>query len=161
MSSSYQVLAARIRQELVDLEQVIERVQRAMVAARSDEKSSELFLDAAALNLHDFYTGLERIFEQIATTIDKSLPSGREWHRELLNQMSLVLPQVRPQVLLAETAGALREFLGFRHVVRHLYAFDLEAERVELLISKLPITFSQTRNELLEFAHFLEQVEEE
>lgn len=56
-------------------------------------------VDAAALSLHGFYSGTERLFEWIARQIDSSLPQGVAWHRELLQQMTLNVPDVRPPVI--------------------------------------------------------------
>jgi hypothetical protein len=158
MIERYLVLAARIRQELTDVERVIERAERAMAAARQRPDDQDLYLDSVALNLHDFYVGLERLFHLIATTVDRSLPDSAEWHHDLLHQMSLTLPQVRPQVLSAETISALSEYLGFRHVVRNVYTFQFEPERLEHLVSRLRSTFAQVRGELEAFARVLEQL---
>jgi len=158
MIERYLVLAERIRQELADVEQVIERAERAMAAARQRPDDQDLYLDSVALNLHDFYVGLERVFHLIATTVDRSLPDSAEWHRDLLQQMGLVLPQVRPQVLSAEMISALSEYLGFRHVVRNVYTFQFEPERLEHLVSRLRSTFTQVRSELEAFARVLEQL---
>jgi hypothetical protein len=110
------------------------------------------------LNLHDFYAGLERIFHQIATTVDGGLPTGREWHRDLLKQMQVDLPDLRPPVLSAEAGEAIDEFLRFRHIVRNIYAFEFDPERVERLVQMMPSAFQQAETELLVFAEFLEQV---
>ncbi len=56
-------------------------------------------LDGVALNLHGFYAGVERIFEEIAREIDGSLPAGPEWHRDLLLQMSAEVAGTRPPVI--------------------------------------------------------------
>jgi hypothetical protein len=50
---------------------------------------------ATASILHDFYSGIEKIFEKIALTIDNSLPSGEEWHIELLSQMAKPFSKIR------------------------------------------------------------------
>lgn len=42
---------------------------------------------SVALNLHDFYNGLERIFERIAENIDEIKPEGLNWHQEILKQI--------------------------------------------------------------------------
>lgn len=102
-----------------------------MLASRQPSKEQDLFLDSAALNLHDFYAGLERIFEQIASSVDRSVPSEHDRHRALLRQMTIEVQELRPQILLAESAAALDEFLGFRHVVRNVYAFEFDPIRVE------------------------------
>ena len=130
MIEDYLVVADRIRQELTDLERVVARAERAITAARQRPEDQDLYIDSAALNLHDFYAGLERIFQQIATTIDGNLPTSGEWHRDLLRQMQADIPDLRPPVLSAEAAQVLDEFLRFRHIVRNIYAFQFDPERV-------------------------------
>ena len=158
MIEDYLIVANRIRQELGDLERVVARAERAIEAARNRPEDQDLYIDSAALNLHDFYAGLERIFHQIATTVDGNLPTGREWHRDLLQQMQIDLPDLRPPVLSAEARQAVDEFLRFRHVVRNIYAFQFDPESVERLVQLMPSAFQQTKIELLAFAEFLEEV---
>jgi len=157
----YAVVASRIRQDLVEIERVVRRVERAILAARHHTAEQDLFLDSAALNLHDFYSGLERIFEHIASGVDRSIPSEHDWHRELLRQMAAEIPGLRPQVISRETADAVDEYLRFRHVVRNVYAFELHPERIERLASDLGPAFDQARSELLAFAAFLEGLAQE
>lgn len=158
MIGRYMVVAARIRQELEDLAGVVERAGRAMSGAQERGEDQDLYLDSAALNLHDFYTGLERIFRQIAGVVDKSVPEGPEWHRDLLKQLGTDLPQVRPKVLSSGTIKALDEYLRFRHVVRNIYAFELEPERMKNLVGGLDRCFDHVKKELTAFAVFLENV---
>lgn len=152
------VTAARLRQELADLEQVVARVERGVAAAKQRPEDRDLYLDSVALNLHDFYTGLERVFRHIAATVDGSVPESGEWHRDLLQQMAVELPQIRPRVLSAEVTQTLDEYLRFRHVVRNIYAFEFDAERIEPLAAHLRSVFASVRAELLNFATFLVQL---
>jgi hypothetical protein len=143
------------------LERVVGRAERGIAAAWARPEEQDLYLDSAALNLHDFYAGLERIFRQIATTVDQSIPSGPEWHRELLRQMNISLPQMRPQVISEETIKAIDEYLRFRHVVQNVYSFEFEPERIDYLVQRLRPTFEQLRVELLAFADFLDSLAQE
>ena len=161
MMERYAVVAGRIRQELVELERVVGRAERAIAAARQSSENPDLYLDSAALNLHDYYAGLERIFRQIAATVDQNVPSGHDWHRELLRQMTVSSHQIRPQVLSIEAAKATDEYLRFRHIVRNLYTFEFDPDRIEHLVRDLRSTFEQIRTELLAFAVFLEQLVQE
>lgn len=113
-------------------------------------------VDAAALSLHGFYSGTERILEWIARQVDGTLPQGPAWHRELLDQMTLDVPGVRPHVLQKATAKQLEEYLGFRHVVRNLYTWELDTTKVERLIKRLPHTLQAVENDLKAFGHFLD-----
>jgi len=149
------MLTTRIAQELDALDKVVERAKRAFDFAIKNPGTQDLYLDATALNLHDFYTGLERVFYQIATTIDESVPTSRNWHRELLIQMGNEWPLVRPAVISEETQELLDEYLRFRHVVRNIYAFEFDPERLGKLVQNLELVFSRIRNELHAFVLFL------
>ena len=54
MIEAYSVLAERIHQELDELALVVDRAKRAAEAAQEYSEEQDLFVDAAALNLHDF-----------------------------------------------------------------------------------------------------------
>lgn len=161
MIERYAVVASRIRQELAELPHVVARAQRAMAAAHHADEDADLFVDAAALNLHDFYAGLERLLGQIATLIDRSMPSGHDWHRELLRQMTTEIAGLRPAVVSAETAKLLDEYLRFRHVVRNIYAFEFDSEQIERLVRELQPAHTRTQTELLVFAEFLDRLANE
>ena len=158
MIEDYRVVSARIRQELKELDQVTLRAQRAVTAAKRQPGDQDLYIDSAALSLHNFYSGLERIFHFIASSVDSSIPAGREWHRELLRQMSIEIPKLRPAILTHENFNLLSEYLAFRHVVRHVYAFQFDPVRVERLVNGLPSLISKVRVDLESFAAFIEQI---
>jgi len=157
----YLVVAGRIRQEVAELERIVARAERAVAAVQQRPDDQDLYLDAAALNLHDFYSGLERVFHHIAATIDRSAPDGSEWHRDLLRQMQVPLLPIRPQVLSDETVQTLDEFLRFRHVVRNIYTFAFDQERIEHLVQRLRPCFERVQNELRRFADFLDRLAQE
>ena len=95
------------------------------------KKPSNYILRAAGSVLHDFYTGIEKILESIAKEIDRRLPTGEEWHSELLHQMTLDVPGLRPPVICSMTEKRLREYLGFRHLFRKRYGFELDWEKMK------------------------------
>jgi hypothetical protein len=158
MNTDFIVLANRIRETVSELEQVIARVERGIRAAKRHQDDVDLYIDAIALNLHDFYSGLERVFRQIGSIIDRSTPASEGWHRDLLNQMCLDLPTIRPRVLSEQTCAALEDFLRFRHIVRNVYAFRLDGDRVNQLAQKARALHDQIAAELHAFADYLEQV---
>lgn len=158
MIPAYLELVSRIRLELGDLENAVSRAERAIQAARERPEDQDLYMDSAALNLHDFYAGLERIFQQIGSTVDGNIPTGHNWHRELLQQMESDLPELRPPVLTAEAVKSLDEFLRVRHVLRNIYAFQFDPERIARLVSLLRPVWQRVETELTVFTSFLEQV---
>ena len=87
MSERLLRLALRIRDELVELDRVAERLTEGW--ERALKNADDYYLDTVALNLHGFYSGMERIFELIAAAIDGARPKGENWHQTLLKQMTL------------------------------------------------------------------------
>ncbi|MDW8319481.1 MAG: hypothetical protein RMN53_16755 [Anaerolineae bacterium] len=147
------VLAGRIEQALGDLERVVTRAEELLHKAQ--QYSDEGYLDGVALNLHGFYTGAERIFEDIARTLDETVPAGPDWHRDLLLQMSAAIEGVRPAAISPETRFCLDEYRGFRHVVRNVYTFNLRPLRIQELTQNLRACYQRLNAELRDFALFL------
>jgi hypothetical protein len=113
--------------------------------------------DATALRLQSFYTGIERCFVQIVRVLNGGPPEGADWHRRLLERMG-VASDVRPVVLAAATVRRLGEFLRFRHVVRHLYAYELEPEQVERLLSHALDLWPTVDREFVAFESWLREL---
>ena len=158
MIPRYRLLASRIRAELQTLDRSVDQAEGALARAEQQPADQSYFVAAVAFELHSFYAALERLFEVISSDVEQSRPSGAAWHRELLAQMALPIADVRPAVVQTETQTALREYLEFRHVVRHMYTFDLQAERVMELGRGLRSAFDLARRDLRRFAEFLDGV---
>jgi hypothetical protein len=62
--NEYSVLAGRIKAYLVELERVVNRT--IMLSAKALKSGDDGYWDGVALNLHNFYSGTEKIFEDIA-----------------------------------------------------------------------------------------------
>ena len=155
-NGDYRAVAGRIRQELTALESVADRAGGAW--AEAVQSPGGYLVDAAALNLHGFYVGLERVFLIVAERIDVSVPSGAAWHQELLRQMAVDLPDIRPAVISEQLAAELDPYRGFRHVVRNVYAYVLDPHRVGELVEGLPSTLGRLRAELVAFADVLDEI---
>jgi len=82
----YGELVERIRGEIADLDRVVKKAWRSWNQSKKMSNEQEVYLDSVALNLHGFYSGLERIFEVIGKHVDGSIPAGDLWHRSLLSK---------------------------------------------------------------------------
>jgi hypothetical protein len=125
-------LAARIRSSMDEIIQVINRVE--LLSDKAIKTGDDGYWDGVALNLHGFYVGIERILEDIARSLDESVPEGADWHRALLIQMTAKISDRRPAVLSYSTRKCLDEYRGFRHVVRNVYAFNFRPARLKVRI---------------------------
>lgn len=91
---NFKVLKLSIKDEINKLE-LLDKEKNALLKRRP----SKYVVRAGGSILHDFYTGIEKIFESIAKEVDHRFPMGDEWHSELLHQMSLAILGLRPQVI--------------------------------------------------------------
>lgn len=148
-------LKERIDSELCNVERTAQRTLDAWEEASHIAKHKDYYLDSVALNLHSFYNGLERVFSVISRQLDPVFPSGDRWHLDLLEQMNREILEGRPAVLSSKTTVLLSEFLAFRHVIRSIYAFELDEERLGYLIELLPEALSSVKGELESFCRLL------
>lgn len=157
MSEELTGIAKRIRREIAELEKLREHALRRWQKAAKDED----YLGSVGFDLQSFYQGLERVFEIIAKSIDRSLPTGEKWHKMLLDQMADEVVGIRPAVISMETKQALDDFRMFRHLAHNIYTFNLDPRRIKTLIEKLPETMGLIGQDLSLFAGFLEQSKQE
>ncbi|GEA14256.1 hypothetical protein E308F_04980 [Moorella sp. E308F] len=141
----YLLLEARIRKEVANLERLERELARYNLFPRiqADSLGGFSLADEASLRiigsiLHDYYTAIEKIFRIIARDIDCSVPAGEQWHKELLDQMTLEVPGLRPALLAGKTARSLDELRAFRHVFRNIYGFSLDPAKIRQLLEGLP-----------------------
>ena len=151
--SKYSVLVARLNKELTKIQTA---VQAAVSQATKAKNTGDLdYLQAAALSIQNFYMGVEQAFEEIAKQVDESVPVGASSHRELLEQMALEIPDIRPPVIQPDTLARLSEYRGFRYVVIHRYGFELYPDRIRELVEALPACGEALTSDMQVFCEFL------
>jgi hypothetical protein len=148
------VVARRTRQELPLLTELRQRIESTW--SRYEASHDVMALNSLALDLHGWYSGFERLFQLIAADVDGAQPSGPSWHRDVLLQMAVDVPGVREAVLVRDVVARLQPFLGFRHVVRSAYSFELDPRRMALLVSDIGPLHDELANRLLAFADVLD-----
>jgi hypothetical protein len=158
MKSIYLALSARIKKELDELDQVVERCRD--IWQQFETSGDDRYIDGVALNLQSFYSGLERIFELVITEVDRGVPAGANWHQELLRQAATPIPDLRPALIGNSTRDALDRYRGFRHVVRNIYSFTLDREQIAPLVRDLLTVFASVRTDLSQFADTIIQIGE-
>ncbi|MBI1878128.1 MAG: hypothetical protein HYR94_07865 [Chloroflexi bacterium] len=137
---------AQVEFEIGQIEELLEAYSDLVERANQSEPNL-IEITALASVLHSFYNGLENIFLSIAKGVDKDVPTGLQWHRDLLNQMAQSTSS-RDPVLTLETAHQLADYLGFRHFFRHSYSFFLDWTEMAKLILSLSKVWVQIKAEL-------------
>lgn len=107
-------------------------------------------MTALASVLHSFYNGLESVFVLISKKIDGHIPSGQKWHVEILNQMS-VKTDTRKEIISIEVFEILKEYLLFRHFVRHSYKWRLNWEEFKHITLNAEDNWLKVKEQLNQF----------
>ena len=128
-------LSSEIRTELLDLSTELEAV-RPLLNKLQVSMPDSIEIRAVATTLHAFYNGVERICVRIVKELDGDLPSGHNWHRQLLTVARNSGPN-RPPIIPQRLYDELLDYLGFRHFFRHSYPASLQWEQLKPLVGRL------------------------
>ncbi|MGB9660466.1 MAG: hypothetical protein ACPL5F_00420 [Moorellaceae bacterium] len=161
MAPDILILKSRIHQELYNLQCLKEELKETLKPYRNKPIKNTTLLRALGSILHDFYSGVEKIFLHIAKEIDQAAPKSETWHRLLLEQMTLNLERCRPPVITRQMAQELEVYLSFRHRFRNLYGFELNWERMQALVLNMPHTVEKFSQEIHSFLELLTKAEAE
>jgi hypothetical protein len=154
--TEYLALSAVLRQKLLDLWRLLERIE--VLLQKSNQSQDDDYVDGVALHLQGFYTTVEQMLEAIAAAFGEGLPIGTNWHQNLLLQMSVPIPNIRPSVICQETRQRLDEYRSFRHVVRNVYTLNLRPSRVRELVDTLKPCYELFAIDLRRFCDFIEAI---
>ena len=157
----YAVNRERLIQRISDERTKIERTVRGIANALQDidvvaENHRKYVEKTIASDLAEIYKGIEKIFERIANEVDKHVPSGNQWHNDLLTQMAEHCEKRLP-VISQRTARRLKRLLKFRHRVNNIYRYELIYEKAEKHAKRVRKLFDNVSEELDTFAAFLRE----
>ena len=140
----YLTLKARVEEELDNLKRLESALKKLQLFPRIKTDSlnglpleDEISCRVIGSYLHDYYCGIEKIFIHVAKSFGEGLPIGNQWHKELLEQMSLNISGVRIPLLSKKTRGEIDELRGFRHVFRNAYGFNINPIKEQQLLAIL------------------------
>lgn len=141
-------IRAEVKTHLIELEHILSETSS---YSEEDPENNRIVLRAYGSLLHDFYTGIESIFQIIASEIDGSQPTTSDWHRRLILGMTVELEDVRPPVITGELSEMLDPYRGFRHIFRNVYGRRLYWERMHMLVQDMPELFRRFSEEIESF----------
>jgi len=151
-------LLAEIEEELSSLDKLVAGIAAVYGEMPKAANKMAVYNESLALKLHNFYTGCERIFARIAETLNGGAPVSGNWHKRLLKVMSLDVEGVRPRVISRATFISLEDFLAFRHLVRNIYGYELDSERLTALVERVEKVYAGFRKDVGGFNSFLKKM---
>lgn len=150
------ILRDEIEEEFVNISKLQEQVED--IRKKNPDLNMELKTRLHASVLADFYMAVEKIFKLIAKEIDSELPHVENWHKKLLRQMSVEIPEIRPAVIDKKLFHMLEEYLKFRHLVRNIYGFQLEGKRFVHLVEELSVVIADLGKQVTDFLDEIEEI---
>ncbi len=152
------LVISKIESELASLARIHEGMT-GFQASNDGEPRNDLDVRLYGSFLHDFFTCVERIFREIAASIDGEVPTGETWHRSLLDQMALDITGVRTKVIDTSLKARLYEYLRFRHIFRNVYGFDLKWDKISTLVKDYSSVYSEVEASIRAFVDFLRKID--
>ena len=150
MKEKLATLWAYIESQEETINVIIKRIE--LLKPINDDKLVNL-----AYQLHNLYSVYEDMFKEISSTFENNIDRSSGFHKYLLTRMKLSIPGVRQKVLSKNSYEILGELLGFRHVFRHAYNYNLSADKINVIREKILIHFQEIQNDISSFKKFLEQ----
>ena len=154
-------LTQRINDELVKIEDALERIHRGLgYIDVLPIEATEFIENTIATDLADIYRGIENIFLRIARGVDMHVPTGSQWHKNLLAQMAEQRPERSP-VISEHTCFQLEDLLKFRHKVNNIYNRELKYEKTIPHAKSIDDLFARVSQDLNTFTDALAKREED
>lgn len=122
------LLSATIRAQGEEIERIFDKIED----RRHGE--GEANLESLAYQLHNLYCAFEDLLKIVADFFENHIEESSRYHRALLWRMKMPIEGVRP-ALLSETSYKLLDSLrAFRHVFRHAYSYELDPQKLGLVV---------------------------
>lgn len=153
-------LIAEIKDEQERIERLSVDISQTWSMMPVNKIKKRIHEESVSLKLHNFYTGCERIFSKIADELNGGVPLSKDWHKRLLHNMTLEIEGFRPPLISAKTEALLIEYLGFRHVVRNIYGYEIKSERLEYLVNNFSKVYKLFMKDTVKFLKFLKAMSE-
>ncbi len=154
------VFLSEVEKEILLLKQSVGIIEKRLLALKKKRQKEDraVYIESLAINLHSFYEGIETIFEKIMDFTGEERPSGHDWHREVLERMTLPIKKLRPQVITVKTAKRLDSYRAFRHKIRHIYGFMIIPENVIAIAEKARESFKSFEKDVKTFISFAQKI---
>jgi hypothetical protein len=149
-----------LRAEISKSLSVLSRIEDFLIGFQDQKLSETPGLDEAMIvtqALTNYYTCLETVFLRISKFFENSLDK-EQWHRSLLEKMTLEIEDVRPKVIGDHVFQGLLELLKFRHFARYYFELDYDWDKLRFLLKKFNAIHTEVRAELSDFDRFLQKL---
>ncbi len=155
-ANHFRVLSSKLRLDAAACFQLAEQaIEFGGNVPRMEVNRDNPYIYAVALTIQHFYTSLKTAFARVVAELDGVSPRSEGWHKQLLDQVSIDIKDMRPALISRDLNRRLDRFRRFRHVVRHGYEYELDWEQIVPLVEQLELVVSELKSSFEQFASFL------
>lgn len=154
MSEKHIFLRSAIREDLVAIERIYAKLEQNLAKPTVDDDT----LIVRAYHLHSLYSAFENIFQNVAATFENSVDDMGRWHAQLVERMKLDMMPIRPALLNEQSFDVIDELRRFRHMFRHAYSMNLDAERLDLVVRKALLLKDLYGGQIRDFLDFVDSL---
>lgn len=122
------VLKSEVESQISEIENIYARIKE-----RAKGKSN-IEIESLGFWLHNLYCAFEDLFKIIAKAFENNIMEEERYHIEILKRMTIDIEGVRPALISNEAFLLLDNLRAFRHRIRHAYVYDLDADKVRLVL---------------------------
>ena len=122
------VVQSEIDAQILEIDTIYEKI---------DERKglkNQFELEGLSLWLHHLYCAFEDLFKIVAKAFENNIIDEERYHIELLKRMTYEIDGVRPALLSGPSFKLLDTLRAFRHRLRHAYVYDLDKEKVTVVL---------------------------
>jgi HepT-like protein len=133
-----------VKNELAEIKKEFDVMKKKaeLLKKTKDPDVRDSHIRAIAGCVHGIYTGVEVVLKGLVKYFDGEVPSGEDWHIQLLLRCKNPNEGVRPAILSDDTFTLLDDLRGFRHVFRGKYHTNLNPgkvlERMKATVAMVP-----------------------
>lgn len=162
MKATGRVSVAPLLAEIRKSRRVLGRIEayhdeylRKMVESTAPSRENRIVIAEILVN---YYTCLETIFRRVSQFFENERSTERR-HYDLLDNMTVDVEGVRPNLLSERSYAALREIMRFRRYKRYHLEFDYDWDKLQALSRTLESVRPQVREDLDQFEARLRQTQ--
>lgn len=122
-----------ISKNLAEMQTIADRASQHQQLSIKEKQHKMLLLGSL---LYDYYLLVEECLLLIAKTTDQWIPGSMDWRHRLVRLLQSPIPEKRPQILSAQSALLLNDFL-ILYLNYHRYSASFSEEKLEKLAEKL------------------------
>lgn len=148
-----EILKADINQQVEIIDAIYGKIQQRC----QDYKDNEERMESLAYQLHNLYCAFEDLMTIVANSFENQIYESPNWHTILLRRMTQDIPNIRPALFSSDCYSLLNELRAFRHLFRHAYSYQIDQDKLDIVIKKAIKLQNLYKNDIQRFIDLLSQ----